>query len=114
MPNITLITDDGDKEITVKDNVAYFDDGTIVPDHLLKGFKSVLFTQTPVYNAKFISDLTSTPYHFWRYASDETKDKTLRIFEKTKSELMEIRDQELKKTFAKRVKRMNNVRAKKS
>lgn len=112
MPKYILITDKP-REVEVRDNTAYYiDDGTRVPDELLTQYRSVLGRQN--YNAKLLSQLTSTPYHFWVTAADETKEAAWKILEKVVPDLLNLRDTELKKRFAKRSKRALNVRWRKN
>lgn len=108
MAQYILVTDDA-RSIEMRDGVAYYtDDGSKVPEHLVAQYKSVL--QRPKYNAKLLSQLTNTPYHFWYTASEETKKEAWDKLEKVVPDLLEIRDKELKARFSKRGKRAINAR----
>lgn len=108
MPKYTILTDEP-REVVVKNNITYFvDDGSIVPDNLLDGYKSILLK--PGYNAKLLSQLTNTPYHFWYTADENIKSEALEILSKVIPELQELRDTQLKERFVKRAKRASSVK----
>lgn len=108
MPKYIILTDEP-REVVVKNNTAYFvDDGSIVPENLLDSYKSVLLK--PGYNAKLLSQLTNTPYHFWYTADDNIKNQALEILSKAIPELQELRDKQLKERFVKRAKRASSLK----
>lgn len=89
--------------------------GESIPPEKTKGINHVLRqATTPLpYNAKLCSYITGTPYHFWITASDDVKARVAKVLDKVAPDLLEIRELELKKVFAKRSKRANNAKYKK-
>jgi hypothetical protein len=111
--NHFLLTADGLKKVIVGNNKATFEDGSIVPDNLLKGYKSNLFTPPRIrYNPKLLSDMTGTPRAFWANADKETREAAIKLFDELVPNLRDLREKKLKTIFSKRVQRMNRAKIK--